>query len=218
MIFDIDGTLVDSVDLHAQAWQDAFRHFGRNVPYDQVRSQIGKGGDQLKPVFLSPREIDQFGRALDDYRSDLFAREYLDQVRAFPGVRALFERIRSDGKRIALATSAKPGELERLKQIARITDLVEAETSSGEVEKSKPHPDVFEAAMACLGDPNPAEVLAVGDSPYDAEAAGKVGLRTIGVLCGGFAPEDLRKSGCIALYADPADLLAHYDQSPIHRG
>jgi HAD superfamily hydrolase (TIGR01549 family) len=218
VIFDIDGTLVDSVDLHARAWQDAFRHFGRDIPYDQIRSQIGKGGDQLKPVFLTLQELDQFGKALDEYRSERFEQEYFDQVRAFPRVRDLFERIKGDGKRIALATSARPEELKRLKQIAQISDLVETETSSGDVEKSKPHPDVFEAAMAGLGDLDPADVLVVGDSPYDAEAAGKAGLRTIGVLCGGFAPDDLRQGGCIALYADPADLLAHYDQSPIHRG
>src|ERR671932_350565 len=101
VIFDIDGTLVDSVDLHARAWQEAFRHFGRDVPYAAVRQQIGKGGDQLLPVFFSKAELAEFGEELEKYRGDLFKREYLSRVRAFPKVRALFERIRQDGKRIA---------------------------------------------------------------------------------------------------------------------
>lgn len=115
VIFDIDGTLVDSVDLHARAWQEAFRHFGREIPFEQIRSQIGKGGDQLLPVFLSEAEIRKFGKELEEYRSNLFKREYLPLVRPFPKVRELFEKLRSDGKQIALASSAKGDELEAYK-------------------------------------------------------------------------------------------------------
>jgi hypothetical protein len=97
VIFDIDGTLVDSVDLHAQAWQEAFRHFGHDIPYEQVRHQIGKGGDQLMPVFLAPHELRRYGAALDRYRGELFKRDYLPRVRAFPWVRELFQRIRGVG-------------------------------------------------------------------------------------------------------------------------
>ncbi|HYX42908.1 MAG TPA: HAD family phosphatase, partial [Pyrinomonadaceae bacterium] len=107
VIFDIDGTLIDSVDLHARAWQEAFKHFGREIPYEQVRHQIGKGGDQLMPVFFTKEELDEFGNELEKYRGDLYKREYLPRVRAFPKVRALFERIRADGKQIALASAAK---------------------------------------------------------------------------------------------------------------
>src|ERR671932_1379597 len=110
VIFDIDGTLVDSVDLHAKAWQEAFRHFGREVPYEQVRHQIGKGGDQLMPVFFSKEELERFGEELEKFRGDLYKREYLPRVRAFPKVRELFERVKADGKRIALASSAKEEE------------------------------------------------------------------------------------------------------------
>ena len=214
IIFDIDGTLIDSVDLHARAWQEAFRHYGREVPFPKVRHQIGKGGDQLMPVFFSPEELDKFGEELEKHRGYLYKRDYLPLVRAFPRVRELFERIRQDGRRIALASSAKEDELAAYKKLARIEDLVEEQTSADDAEKSKPHPDIFEAALAALGDVRPAEAIVLGDTPYDAEAAGKIGLRTIGVLSGGFPEEELRAAGCRPIYQDISDLLAHYEESP----
>jgi HAD superfamily hydrolase (TIGR01509 family) len=215
VIFDIDGTLVDSVDLHARAWQEAFAHFGKQFSFERVRYQIGKGGDQLLPVFLSEREIEEFGDELTEHRGELFKREYLPRVVAFPRVRELFERIRRDGKSVALASSAKKGELKEYKRIANIEDLVEEETSADDADKSKPHPDIFEAALEQLGDVEPSEAIVVGDTPYDAEAAGKAGLKTIGVLSGGFPEEDLRAAGCVRIYKDVAELLADYDTSPL---
>lgn len=217
VVFDIDGTLVDSVDLHARAWQEAFREFGREVEFERVRHQIGKGGDQLMPVFFTDEELSRFGKQMEEFRGDLFKREYLPRVRAFPAVRGLFERIRRDGRRIALASSAKEEELAAYKEIANIADLVEEETSKDDVERSKPHPDIFASALAKLGPADAREVLVVGDTPYDAEAAGKVGLRTIGVLCGGFPETELRAAGCAEIYRDPADLLARYDETLIAR-
>ncbi len=216
VIFDIDGTLIDSVDAHAEAWRQAFRHFGKEVAFEAVRSQIGKGGDHLLPEFLSPQEIASFGKALEAYRSDLLKREFVPKIRPFPKVRELLERVLADGKHVALASSAKEEELQHYKQIAGIADLIpeEHETSSSDAEHSKPDPDIFQAALAKLGlDPN--EAIVVGDTPYDAEAAGKIGLKTVGVLCGGFPEASLRRAGCIAIYRDPADLLAHYDDSPL---
>ena len=215
VIFDIDGTLVDSVDLHARAWQEAFAHFGKQFPFERVRYQIGKGGDQLLPVFLSESEIEKFGDELTEYRGELFKREYMPRVVVFPRVRELFERIERDGKHIALASSAKKDELKEYKRIANIEDLVEDEASADDAEKSKPHPDIFEAALAQLGDVEPAEAIVVGDTPYDAEAALKAGLHTIGFLSGGFPEEDLRAAGCVRIYKDAADLLANYDSSPL---
>jgi phosphoglycolate phosphatase-like HAD superfamily hydrolase len=214
VIFDIDGTLVDSVDLHARAWQEAFAHFGKVIPYDEIRHQIGKGGDQLMPVFLSREELDSFGRDLEEYRGDLFKRQYLPQVRSFPLVRELFQMIRANGKKIALASSAKEDELRCYKRIADIEDLVEEETSADDAEKSKPHPDIFVVALNSLK-LDPAEAVVVGDTPYDAEAAGKAGLPTIGVLCGGFREEELKAAGCIAIFSDPSDILMRFDETVI---
>src|SRR5918911_3504357 len=202
VIFDIDGTLVDSVDLHAQAWKEAFEHFGKKIPFDEVRQQIGKGGDQLMPVFFSKEELREFGEEMEKYRGDLFKRDFLPRVRPFPHVRDLFLRIREDGKRIALASSAKEEELQVYKRIAHIEDLVEEETSADDADKSKPHPDIFEAALKRLGDVKTDEVVVVGDTPYDAEAAGKLSLRTIGVLCGGFPEAELREAGWVKNYEE----------------
>ena len=215
VIFDIDGTLIDSVDLHAKAWFETFQHFGHDIPFDRVRQQIGKGGDQLLPALLPEDAVEAHGKEIEKFRSELFRREYLSQVHPVPGVRDLFERIRSDGKKIVLASSAKGDELDAYKKIADIEGLCEAETSSDDAEKSKPHPDIFEAAMATLPGVGPNEVIVIGDTPYDSEAASKAKLRTIGVLCGGFPEDQLRAAGCFAIFRDPAHLLSRYDESPI---
>jgi HAD superfamily hydrolase (TIGR01509 family) len=218
VIFDIDGTLLDSVDLHAQAWQEAFRHFGHDIRFDEIRSQIGKGGDQLLPVFLSRKELNEKGKALEEYRSGLFKEKYLPRVKPFPGVRELFQKIKANGQQVALASSAKGDELKEFEQIAHIEDLVEVETSSADAARSKPHPDIFEAALDRLGKKiRREEAIVVGDSPHDAEAANRAGLSTVGVRCGGFLESALREAGCIAIYDGPEDLLRHYEQSPLAR-
>jgi HAD superfamily hydrolase (TIGR01549 family) len=214
VICDVDGTLVDSVDLHAAAWQEAFRAFGHDIPFQRMREQIGKGGDQLMPVFLTEEEVRTRGEELEQFRKRLFLTQYLPKVRPFGRVRELFERIRADGQRIALATSAQGVELETYKGLLRIGDLLDAESSKDDVRRSKPHPDIFEAAISRLGIDR-AGVTVVGDTPYDAEAARRANVPVIGVLCGGFDGAWLRDAGCIALFRDPEDLLQRYDESPL---
>jgi HAD superfamily hydrolase (TIGR01549 family) len=213
VIFDIDGTIVDSVDLHARAWQRAFAKFGKNILLEAIRS--GKGADQLLPVYFSKQELEQFGEAMERYRGDLFKAEYLPKVKGFPKVRELFERIRRNKKRIVLASSTKEDELKHYKEIARINDLIEGETSSDNVERSKPCPDIFEVALKQLGNITPDKVIVVGDTPYDAAAAAKANIAPIGFLCGGWTQPQLLRAGCIAVYRDPADLLARYEESPL---
>nr|WP_294526155.1 HAD family phosphatase [uncultured Rhodopila sp.] len=212
IIFDVDGTLVDSVDLHARSWQDAFRDFGHDIDARAIRGHIGKGRDQLMPVFLSKGNLDRQGDAIAAHRSALFKERYLPLVIAFPGVRDLFLRLRQDRRTIALASSARDEELEIYKRIAGIAELTDTQTSSDDAERSKPHPDIFHAALARLNGIEPRDTIVVGDTPYDAEAAGKAGLRTIGVLCGGFPEQDLRRTGCFAIYRDPADMLRRYEE------
>jgi HAD superfamily hydrolase (TIGR01549 family) len=216
VIFDIDGTIVDSVDLHARAWQRTFAKFGKNILFEAIRSQIGKGADQLLPVYFSKEELEQFGKAMESYRGELFKKEFLPKVKGFPKVRELFERIKRDKKKIALGSSAKQDELKRYKEITEIDDLIETETASDDVENSKPCPDIFEAALKQLGRIPPDKVIVVGDTPYDATAAAQADLTAIGLLCGGWTQLQLRRAGCIAVYRDPADLLARYEQSPLH--
>jgi beta-phosphoglucomutase-like phosphatase (HAD superfamily) len=130
-------------------------------------------------------------------------------------VRELFERIKQDKKQIALASSAKKDELKRYKEIAQIDDLIESETSSDNVERSKPCPDIFDAALQQLGNVAPGKVIVVSDTPYDAEAATKADVNSIGLLSGGWTQHQLRRAGCVAIYRDPTDLLARYEESPL---
>lgn len=217
VIFDVDGTLVDSVDGHAQAWVETLAEFGFSCDFTAVRRQIGKGGDQLMKVFLSEAEIARQGEAIEKERKRHFATRYLPAVKGFPMVRELFQRIQADGARIVLATSAAGDELEAYKRKASIGDLVGNETSRDDVERSKPHPDIFEEALKQLPGLEAEDVVIVGDSPWDAIAGRKAGLRTIGLLCGGFGAEELTRAGCSELYRDPAHLLKEYERSLLSR-
>ncbi len=216
VVFDVDVTLVDSVDLHAKCWQEAFARYGRQIAFDEIRNQIGKGGDQLLPYFLKEEELERFGDELDHFRSALFHERYLDKVRPFPKVRELFERIRQEGLRIALASSGKENEIDHyVKELLHVGDLIDVRTTSDDAERSKPYPDIFASALAKLVIERAAEAWAVGDSPFDAEAAGRLTMPTIGMLCGGFSESDLRNAGSTVFFKDPADLLARYDESPL---
>jgi HAD superfamily hydrolase (TIGR01509 family) len=216
-IFDIDGTLVDSVDLHASAWHEALVKFGHQVTFEQARRQIGKGGDQLIPVFLSEAEQADHGEEMEEWRGQLFTAKYLPMVRPFSAGPDLLRRVRDAGLKVAVASSAKKKELDIYLGIAEVTELVDIATCSEDAEQSKPAPDIFEVALKKLGIRG-AEAVAIGDSPYDAEAAGKIGMPTIGLLCGGFTEADLRKGGCVAVYPGPGAMLACFAASPLGAG
>jgi phosphoglycolate phosphatase-like HAD superfamily hydrolase len=216
-IFDLDGTLLDSVDLHALAWHEAFAKFGHDVGFEQARSQIGKGGDKLIPVFLSEDAQRDHGGAMESWRSERFKSAYLPLVRPFSAVPDLLRRVRAAGVRIAIGSSAKKDELGKYLDIAGIADLVDVTASSEDAEESKPAPDIFEVVLKKLGIRG-ADAVAIGDTPYDASAAGKAGIATIGVLCGGFTEGALREAGCIEVYPGPAALFANFGLSPLAGG
>ena len=213
-IFDLDGTLVDSNDLHTAAWQETFRHFGKEISYADLRQQIGKGGDQYLPVFLTDAELRTIGPQVNQYRAKLFREKYLEQVRPFPKVRELFEELRKDGKRVGLASSGNEAEVDHYVKLIGIGELVDAQTTKSDVVHSKPRPDVFACALHTLGI-SAEEALAIGDTPYDVQAAKKIDLRSIAFLCGGFPEDALRAEGALAIYRDPADLLENYWRSPL---
>ena len=215
-IFDLDGTLLDSVDLHALAWREALLEFGHEVSFEKVRGQIGKGGDKLIPVFLSVDEQRDHGKELEEWRGKHFKSEYLPLVRPFSAVPDLLQRARAAGVRIGVASSAKKDEVDKYLDIADITDLIDVTTSSDDVDESKPAPDIFEIVLKKLRIDG-ADAVAIGDTPYDAEAAGKAGVRTIGVLCGGFTEDELRNAGCAEVYPGPAALLACFERSLLCR-
>lgn len=210
VIFDVDGTLVDSVDFHAEAWERAFARHGHDIAFERLRSQIGKGGDQLMPEFLDAADLEVLGDEIERERGAIFAAEYLQRVKGFPGCGDLMRALRHRGLRIALASSAKGTELKVYKTAAGIDGLTDVETSSDDAERSKPHPDIFRAALDRLG-LAPDRVVVVGDTPYDADAARRAEVASVGVLCGGFAEADIRAGGAAKVYRDPVDLLAHID-------
>jgi HAD superfamily hydrolase (TIGR01549 family) len=212
-IFDVDGTLVDSVDLHARAWQEAFTHFGYQTRFEEVRSQIGKGADQLVPVFVPEKDLDRIYDELERYRSNLFKSKYLQRVKGFPRVRELFQKLIDNQKQIALASSAKGDELSHYKRVAGISDVVAVEVTADNVARSKPQPDIFQAVLRKLGQPSTDSCVVVGDTPYDVIAAKGAGLSTVGLLCGGFPESALREAGAVAVYADPEALLLAYSQA-----
>lgn len=215
-IFDLDGTLVDSNDLHVQAWQETFRHFGKDIPSRRLREQVGKGADQYLPVFLNGKEMsEKIGQQVDEFRGKIFKEKYLPQVRPFSRVRELFERVRSDGKKIALASSGEADDAKYYQKLIGIEGLVDCQTTADEVAHSKPKADVFVAALRTLGNLAPERAVAIGDTPYDIEVAKKMDLAAIALLCGGFPEDDLRNAGARAIFRDPADLLDRYYQSPL---
>jgi HAD superfamily hydrolase (TIGR01509 family) len=216
VLCDIDGTLVESNWLHAEAWQRSFAEIGINVELDEVRRQIGKGGDELIPVFVSWWRRPAVSEPLKAYRKFLFESEYLSRVEPLPQAKEFLARLKAAGIRPALATSASAKDLATYKKLVGIDDLIEEESSSDDTDRAKPHPDIFAAVLKKLSLPA-SKVLALGDTPYDAEAAGGAGISTIGVMSGGWSREDLLEAGCIEVYRDVAELLHCFDQSALVR-
>ncbi|HEX6376332.1 MAG TPA: HAD family hydrolase [Allosphingosinicella sp.] len=215
-LFDVDGTLVDTNDLHAAAWREAFLHFGLDQPVEAIRRQVGKGGDNLIPALFPDLPKAPQGE-IEQFRSGLFKRDYLSRATPFAGVRPLFERLAGDGVTIVLASSSDAEEVAFHLGLIDCADLVAATTSKDDVDRSKPCPDIFAAALAkaALGVD---EAAAVGDTPWDAIAATRLGLRIIGMRCGGFPDPALAAAGACELYDGPWDLDACYDRSVFGRG
>jgi HAD superfamily hydrolase (TIGR01509 family) len=193
MLFDIDGTLVDSNDLHAQCWIEAFAHFGKKVEWETIRSQIGKGGDLLVPDTLNAREMRRFGEPLQKYRGELWKSRYMPRVRPFDGARATLESIHARGIRLALASSSNPDEVEYYVELLGVGELLEGTTSKEDAEFSKPSPEIFQAALDRTRS-DAARTLAVGDTPYDILASHRIPIPVAALLCGGFPRETLTKA------------------------
>jgi HAD superfamily hydrolase (TIGR01509 family) len=215
VILDVDGTLIDSNGEHAEAWVEAFRQHGYDVSYDKALHMIGMGSDNLLPKAVGVEKDTPEGQALSKAEGDIFKSQYLAHVHAFPQTRELLQHMCDQGLRLAVASSAKKEELQHLLEIAGAADLIETQTSSGDVKNSKPDPDIVHAALTRL-DLGPDEVVMVGDTPYDIEAARKLGIGTIAFRSGGW--DDAGLAGAIAIYDDPADLLAHFAESPLAQG
>lgn len=212
VILDIDGTLINSNDAHARAWVDALGEVDIDVRFADVRRCIGMGGDKLLPAIAHMEEDSALGKKVSKRRGEIFKEQYLPHLEAFPEVRALLLRMRAAGLALAVGSSAKSEELEPFLALAQVQDLIDEKASSSDARSSKPEPDIVEAAITKLGF-RPDRVIMLGDTPYDVEAAARAGARTIALRCGGRSDRDL--AGAVAIYDDPAELLAHFESSPL---
>jgi HAD superfamily hydrolase (TIGR01509 family) len=212
VLFDVDGTLVDSNVAHARAWHDTFAESGLDGgDVERIRRLIGMGSDKLLPTAVAIDKDSPQGDQLAKRRAAIFKERYLHGVRAFPRAHELVETLRDRGLELGVATSAQPDELRALLRIADCEWLADRAASANDVKSSKPDPDVVEAALGNIGLPA-SDVVLVGDTPYDVEASQRAGLAVVALRCGGW--NDAELAGAAAIYRDPADLLAHLDESP----
>ena len=215
MIFDVDGTLVDTNPAHVDAWRRAFKRFGYDVPTERIVVEIGKGGDKLVPSILGEPAEKRHGDALRRAQKEEFlAIAKREHFRVFPGVPELFRALRNRGIRTALATSSDDRHLDATLASAGIdlrsmADVVVTKSDAG---SSKPDPDVVVAAVEKLG-LSPAQCAMVGDTIYDAQACQAAGVVFIGVLSGGSSEPALLEAGARAVLRDVAHLLVELDRA-----
>ena len=215
VLLDVDGTLIDSNDGHARAWVGALRAHGYVVPFEQVRPLIGMGGDKLMPALtgLDPKSAE--AERIGETRSELFLDEELRSLQPTRGARSLLEHLLGVGFELVVATSAKEDEVRALLEQAGVSDLIQLASSADDAERSKPDPDIVQAALRLSGS-QAAHSAMLGDTPYDVEAAARARVPAIALRCGGWW-DDAALARAMALYDDPADLLAHFDDSPLAR-
>jgi HAD superfamily hydrolase (TIGR01509 family) len=215
VLLDIDGTLIDSNDAHARAWVAALAAHGYDVPFEKVRPLIGKGGDKILPELTGLDPESGEAERISETRSEIFLERELPHLEPTPGARDLLEHMRGRGLELVVATSAKAEEVDRILAQAGVADLIQAASSSDDAERSKPDPDIVQAALRKAGRPA-SHAAMLGDTAYDVEAAARARVPAVALRCGGWTDYGLR--GALAIYDHPADLLAHYDESPFGTG
>jgi HAD superfamily hydrolase (TIGR01549 family) len=214
VIFDVDGTLVDTTFIHTVCWADALATAGHVVPMASVHHTIGMGSTELLDYLLPDRDTSEDEKIVTAHLA--LYRQYWGRLCAFDGAADLMRSCAQRGHKVVLASSASTDELAALKRALDADDIIDVATSSADAESGKPAPDILTAALDQSGlDPDSA--VFVGDSVWDAEAAAKAGLAFVAVACGGTPARELREAGAIETWRDPADLHAHLDGSIIDR-
>ena len=209
VLLDIDGTLIDSNEQHADSWIEVFKEFGYDIPRDTIRPLIGMGGDNLIKEVLGLEKDDPKSKEITEARGKMLKAKYLPTVKPFPAAHDLLQRLKGAKIMTVLATSSKQDETEILVDKLQAKDLVDEGATGSDAKNSKPDPDIIIAALD-KSKMQPGDVVMLGDAPYDIQAAAKAGVKVIALRSGGFSDEDLK--GAVAIYNDPADLLAHFDK------
>ena len=215
VLLDIDGTLADSNDAHALAWVQVLAESGRRVPFERVRPLIGKGGDKVLPELTGLDDESPEGRAIVDRRREIFQSVHLPHVKPTRGAAELVAWLGDEALKVVVATSAGADEVKGLLEAAGVSDLIDASSSSDDAERSKPDPDIIVAALQ-QADCRPDQAVMIADTPYDIEAGTRAGVGVIALRCGGWW-SDRALAGALAIYDDPADLLARFGESPFVR-
>jgi phosphoglycolate phosphatase-like HAD superfamily hydrolase len=208
VLFDVDGTLVDSNYLHVDSWQRALAELDEHVDAWRVHRAIGQDSKRLLTSLVGERDEDWISRAKDLHSG--FYRELAPRLRAFDQAAALLRSLDGWGISVVLASSAPDDELQLLLNALDAGDAISATTSADDVEQAKPDPGIIHVALDRAG-AGPSEAVMVGDSVWDHVAAGRAGVRSVGLLSGGTGRAELADAGAFATFADPADLLAHVD-------
>jgi HAD superfamily hydrolase (TIGR01509 family) len=212
-ILDVDGTLVDTNYHHAIAWYRAFRRHGVVAPAWRIHRHIGMGGDQLVGAVAGEDVEQQAGDGIRAAEGELFS-ELIDEVVVFEGARELIAELKQGGREVVLASSAKQDEVEHYIDLLDARELADGWTTSADVEETKPEPDLVQAALAKAGTE---DAVMVGDTPWDAKAAARAGIETVGVLTGGFAERELRDAGAVAVFESVSELRSSLDATPLGR-
>jgi HAD superfamily hydrolase (TIGR01509 family) len=210
-LLDVDGTLVDTNYHHALAWYRAFRRHDIVLPLWRIHRHMGMGGDQLVGSLCGDGVEERLGDAVRAAEKDLYM-ELIDEVEPLPDARRLVETLKGRGHAVVLASSAKSHEVDRYLDLLAVRDLVDGWTTSADVEHTKPHPDLVAAGLAKAGG---GPGVMVGDSTWDAEAARRCGVRTIGLLTGGFSEQELRSAGAEVVFESIAELIGGLDRTPL---
>ncbi len=211
VIFDVDGTLVDTNWMHVKSWVMTFKNFGVDVSEEEVLPMIGTGGEKITKKFFSPEQAEKFSEAAIKAHSKNISK-IAKTARVFPKVKELLQELKRRGKKIILATSARQNIVDVHIENMGIGHLIDAVVSSSEVKHTKPDPDIFKKALQKAG-ADASESVVVGDTVWDIIAAKKAEIPTIAVLTGGNSEKDLRQAGAVEVYKDVADLLSQLDHS-----
>ncbi len=210
-ILDIDGTLVDTNYHHAIAWFRAFRRHGEATPVWRIHRHIGMGGDHLVESLCGEEVEEEKGDDIRASEKELY-KALIDEVVPFSGACELIHGLKQRGHPVVLASSAKPDEIEHYLELLGAREVVDAWTDSGDVEATKPEPDLVHAAIGKAG---VSEAVMVGDSTWDCEAASRAGIQTVAVLTGGFSEAELREAGAVAVFSSIDELRDRVSETPL---
>lgn len=215
VLFDVDGTLIDSSYIHTISWWGAFRQYGYDIPMASIHHFVGMGGDRLVDNLLpSGRDKDEDKEIMASHGA-LYASHW-PSLRAFDGARDLLAACHDAGLAVALASSARKKDLQVMKSILDCESAIDGATSANDAKESKPSPDILVAALGTIG-VEAADAVFVGDAVWDMKAAAALGIPAVGVTCGGIGVDRLREAGAIEVYDGPRDLLENLASSAIGR-